>query len=87
MVYNLINPNFKTFSMKKLIFSAVALIAFSAVSTANNVEEKKTETKEAKVKIAVEDEKETPQCYYGWIAVYETSGVEAADAWGRAHGC
>lgn len=64
--------------MKKLVFTTIAMIAFSGASMASTGKVKKT-TKVVK--------KETPTCYYGWIAVYQECGAAAADAWGSAHGC
>lgn len=72
--------------MKKMFFTAIALLAFTAVSMANTKEVKTAKSVKSKItKVVIK--KETPQCYYGWIAVYQAAGIEAADAWGAAHGC
>ncbi|SHL43921.1 hypothetical protein [Flavobacterium saccharophilum] len=78
--------------MKKLFFSAIALVAFSVVSTAKNVEEKKAETKEFKETVRIEDDNQRTPCDAGWIQAYENAGGGAAgwaagDAWASAHNC
>ena len=82
--------------MKKLFFTAIAMLAFSAVSMANTIEIKEVEVTVEKTIITttVEDDKRTP-CDAGWIQAYENAGgygeqpcsVQAADAWSTSHNC
>lgn len=46
--------------MKKLLFTALAVVAFSGVSMANSAEAKESETKKLKINFATFQEQETP---------------------------
>ncbi|WP_310556090.1 hypothetical protein [Flavobacterium sp.] len=64
--------------MKKLVFTAIAMIAFSGASVASTGKVKKVY-------------KRSP-CDAGWIQAYENAGGCAAgwaagDAWGASHNC
>ncbi|AIG29250.1 hypothetical protein IA01_01655 [Flavobacterium psychrophilum] len=84
--------------MKKLVFTAIAMIAFSGVSMANTTEAKEevVSVKQAvsveEITTAVEDDGIRSPCDAGWIQAYENAGGgkrgwDAGDAWASSHNC
>lgn len=75
--------NFKPLKMKKLVLSAIVMIAFSGISNANTValEEDINCTEFASVVLEVTEElyhNETGNCFDGWIYnyLYETEKAQ-----------
>jgi hypothetical protein len=85
--------------MKKMIFTAAAVLAFSGIALANTKEDKKDTKEVKKTAVVKEEDKERTPCDAGWIQAYELAvqygGFEAgsngaywvADSWAKNHNC
>ena len=71
--FYLARTTLKTYTMKKLLFTAVALTAFSGVALANNKLETVSEFNQLKV-VSIADQKEQPDAWFCY-KISETTSV------------